>query len=512
MYNTLITGAYAAFAVWFFFAGGLSIASHQTGRRNFDYLVLAAINWLMALSTVAFGTLLFFSAMRHVAGFRVAWSIGFTTAAFAIAGLIQFAAKTTRKPLSNSLAWGLYGSALLVSVGACFKEMGTAPLASVIHTVFGLPVRTFYLSPDPVFMILMIMLPVGVLFAVVFFGRAYLMGKQGTLLVFLAAGLLGLAVLNDWLFHSLGRSSLLFVPLSFSLFDFAIGLGFVKRYAIVRRKVSRQRKKLSIRSSELQKSHEALNVVRSELGKKEQLAAIGEMASIIAHEVRNPLAVITNASSSLKKKELRAEDRQVLLAILEEETLRLNRLVSDLLNYARPIAPQRTRLLLLELLEQTAVRVDSGGVEVRVEKDCVQGQVWGDADLLRQTFDNLVMNAIQATGEGGLVSLLVKTASRNDREGYLVTITDDGEGMDTMIRNRAKDPFFTTRPTGTGLGLAIVGRIIEAHGGEMWFDSRAGEGTVVSIFLPLGMDLGVPASQRIRDTLPPRSEEPSMGD
>ena len=197
----------------------------------------------------------------------------------------------------------------------------------------------------------------------------------------------------------------------------------------------------------------------------------------------------------------------MLLSILEEETSRLNRLVSDLLSYARPITPQRRRLLLLDLLQQTAARVDSEGADISCDETSARGQVWGDPDLLRQVFDNLVINAVQATGQGGAVVLAVRPQTRKGRDGYVVTITDDGEGMDTTIRNRAKDPFFTTRPTGTGLGLAIVGRIVDAHGGEMTFDSRAGEGTTVSVFLPLGMDRGVPESQRVRDTLPPESEQ-----
>jgi len=84
--------------------------------------------------------------------------------------------------------------------------------------------------------------------------------------------------------------------------------------------------------------------------------------------------------------------------------------------------------------------------------------------------------------------------------------------MDTQVRSRAKDPFFTTRPTGTGLGLAIVNRIVETHGGEMWFESSSGEGTTVNVFLPIGKENSVPPEpRRLIDTLPPRSE-PSVYD
>ena len=146
------------------------------------------------------------------------------------------------------------------------------------------------------------------------------------------------------------------------------------------------------------------------------------------------------------------------------------------------------------------------------DENSARGQIWGDVNLLRQVFDNLVENAVQATDGSGTVTLSIRAASRETAEGFIVTVSDDGEGMDTQVRSRAKDPFFTTRPTGTGLGLAIVNRIVETHGGEMWFESSSGEGTTVNVFLPIGKENSVPPEpRRLIDTLPPRSE-PSVYD
>jgi signal transduction histidine kinase len=253
--------------------------------------------------------------------------------------------------------------------------------------------------------------------------------------------------------------------------------------------LDRRNDELRTRSLELRRSYEDLRTAQEELRKREQLAVVGELAAVIAHEVRNPLAVIANAGAGLRKAAISREDQDILLAILDEETSRLNRLVSDLLRYARPVSVQRTHVGLRELLERTlAAMATSGGKAVRTEltMQADEGRLWGDANLLRQVFDNLLDNAVQAMPEGGQLTVRVRAASKDGVDGLAVDIIDTGEGMDTHVRSRALDPFFTTRPSGTGLGLAIVDRIVEAHGGYLEIDSRAGEGTTVTVFLPSG--------------------------
>jgi signal transduction histidine kinase len=165
----------------------------------------------------------------------------------------------------------------------------------------------------------------------------------------------------------------------------------------------------------------------------------------------------------------------------------LNRLVSDLLRYARPINVQPQLVSMREVLERTlassaSTKKENAHAEL-VEVGTVPN-IYGDANLLRQVFDNLVDNAIQAMNGAGTVTITIRGDSRSDVAGVSVAVQDTGEGMDTQVRSRAKDPFFTTRPSGTGLGLAIVDRIIERHGGELSIASNAGEGTTVTIFLP----------------------------
>jgi signal transduction histidine kinase len=125
--------------------------------------------------------------------------------------------------------------------------------------------------------------------------------------------------------------------------------------------------------------------------------------------------------------------------------------------------------------------------------------IWGDPGLLRQVFENLVDNAVQAMGGLGQdvstppsgrpsprLTIAIRGGRRESIDGVHIDVQDTGEGMDAHVRTRAKDPFFTTRPSGTGLGLAIVDRIVEAHDGEISIASRPGQGTTISVFLPIG--------------------------
>lgn len=216
---------------------------------------------------------------------------------------------------------------------------------------------------------------------------------------------------------------------------------------------------------------------------KEQLAAIGELAAMIAHEIRNPLTIIGNAVSTLRRRETTQQDRSTLFGILEEESGRMNRLMTDLLSYARPVSLELHPIELREVVERALSLVPAeGSVDVELLQPEPVAPVLGDPNLLRQVFENLVNNASQAMShEGGTLSVhLLKAAG-----GVDVLVEDTGEGMDTSVRDRALLPFFTTRPSGTGLGLAIVARIVRAHGGKLELKSAAGKGTTVRVFLPL---------------------------
>lgn len=274
-------------------------------------------------------------------------------------------------------------------------------------------------------------------------------------------------------------------PHAFSIYAFCIATTLLYRYQSATGALQETSSSLARRTEELRHSYVELRNVQDELSRKRQLAAVGELAAAIAHEVRNPLAVIMNATAGLRRGVITPDDRDMLLSIVDEETARLNRLVTDLLRFARPVTIKRSQVSLIELGQRTrGVIKGDHEVDVRLEGPDEAAQIRADPNLLRLVFDNLVENACQAMPGGGTVTVVVRPGEQDGIAASIVEITDTGHGMDDQVLERATDPFFTTRPSGTGLGLPIVQRIIEAHGGRLDIESRQGSGTVVRMSFP----------------------------
>ncbi|MBX3247909.1 MAG: hypothetical protein KF901_12080 [Myxococcales bacterium] len=267
----------------------------------------------------------------------------------------------------------------------------------------------------------------------------------------------------------------------------AMLFAFAMSYALLDRFV-RASNELRSKTAELARAYEELRDTQERLVRKEQLAAVGELSAVIAHEVRNPLAVIKNSVSGLRRRALSDEDRATLLSILDEETDRLNRLVHDLLAYAQPVVPQGRELALRDLVRRAVERARSsvahaGSIETVYELEG-PASVYGDPELLRHALVNVIENALQAMPGGGTLTVRSEAGDLGGRPAVSLVFSDTGEGMDTLVRAKARDPFFTTRPSGTGLGLAIVERVVRNHGGKIEIESRHGAGTTIRFLLP----------------------------
>ncbi|HXS16461.1 MAG TPA: ATP-binding protein [Polyangiaceae bacterium] len=248
---------------------------------------------------------------------------------------------------------------------------------------------------------------------------------------------------------------------------------------------------LAARTAELESSYAEIDLMASELSRKQQLAAVGELAAAIAHEVRNPLAIIMNAVSAMKRPTISGKDRETLLDIVNEESERLNHLVAELLRFARPVTAARSPVSLYDICEQ-ASQAAPPGFELRVQTSVDEelGPVLVDPALFRLALDNLIANSCQAMPKGGVIELMVRRGQFSDGAlAATVLVKDQGAGMDKLVLSNAKKPFFTTKPRGTGLGIPIAQKIVEAHGGEMELLSSPGAGTTVSIALPLEKEL-----------------------
>ncbi|MBX5481394.1 MAG: GAF domain-containing protein [Myxococcaceae bacterium] len=239
---------------------------------------------------------------------------------------------------------------------------------------------------------------------------------------------------------------------------------------------------------DLKRSYQELSRAQQELVKRERLAALGELSAVVAHEVRNPLGVIFNSLASLKRLIPDSGDGRMLLEIVGEEADRLNRMVSDLLDFARPNEPQLEREplepVLIGALEAAARAMPAPHVQVRFEPEPgIEAPV--DAQMLRQAVVNLVLNAVQAMPRGGTVVVRTGVETRNGARFARIEVEDDGPGIPPELVDRVFQPFFTTRAAGTGLGLAVVKRIADAHRAELTVRSTPGRGSTFTILLPM---------------------------
>src|SRR5215510_3106454 len=221
--------------------------------------------------------------------------------------------------------------------------------------------------------------------------------------------------------------------------------------------------------------------LHARLREAERLATAGELAAGMAHEIRNPLAAILNATA-----ELTAEERASTLAALRTETRRLNRILSDFLQFARPQEARRSPGDIREVVQHVGslIRGDrsrAGRVDVRVAVDPAVPRFAFDRDQVIQVLWNVALNAVEAMHGRGRLSLEV-----NRQNGDVaLSVSDTGTGIAKESLPHVFEPFYTGKPNGSGLGLTIAERIVGAHGGRIEIDSELGRGTRVTLLFPV---------------------------
>lgn len=236
----------------------------------------------------------------------------------------------------------------------------------------------------------------------------------------------------------------------------------------------------------LQIQSERMIAVEEQLRRAERLSTLGEMAAVLAHEIRNPLGSIRGTAEILRDDYQPDDPKHEFIEIQIKETERLNRVVEDFLRMARPQAVEMNSCSLREELETIVVLTQSDakkrGILLLLEPYEGECRLNGDGEKLRQAFLNIIINALQATVTGGSVTIAVQKSSGSSE--YEIRFTDSGSGMDNETLTHIFDSFFTTKPDGTGLGLAITKKIIEGHGGTVEVESELGRGTTVIVRLP----------------------------
>ncbi len=234
---------------------------------------------------------------------------------------------------------------------------------------------------------------------------------------------------------------------------------------------------------------------------RDKLAIIGEMSTYLAHEIRNPLFAIGGFANSLSKSPNLSEKDREKVQIIVEETKRLDRMLSNMLNFTRSSHTNEKEMDLLAISQSTAELMSIGygkqGYRIEVCSSSPLPTVFGDEDSLKQCIVNLIRNAIEAMPGGGTVMLNLGLEN-----GHVVLqVTDTGVGMNEHELDRVFNPFYSTKEDGIGLGLAMIKKIIEDHGGTVKIASKLGKGTTVSLLLPATLDVKHP----IEGTVTPKS-------
>ncbi len=225
-----------------------------------------------------------------------------------------------------------------------------------------------------------------------------------------------------------------------------------------------------------------LNALREQLRQVDRLAAIGEMAASVAHEIRNPLGGIRGFTAFLLNDLPEADDRRRLVEKIDTGARSLERVVNELLDYTRPVEVNPRPACCKEIVSAAAAFLDSPSEQITFHWNISPDlRVWADADMMRQVLLNVLLNAVQSLG--GNPGTVTAEAEADD-DTVTITIRDTGCGVSDDDLERIFSPFYTTKEKGTGLGLAICAKIVEGHGGSIHAASSLGQGTAMHIQLP----------------------------
>jgi two-component system sensor histidine kinase HydH len=224
--------------------------------------------------------------------------------------------------------------------------------------------------------------------------------------------------------------------------------------------------------------------LESQLHLAERLAALGEMVAGISHEIKNPLGIIRSTAELLGEMPDAGDTQKRLSGVIKEESTRLNQIVTEFLDFARPQEPNLHECQLEEIIEKNLAfirpELEKKGIQVHENLNGRSFRLRADHDLLYRAFLNILINAIHSMQDGGTIDIKVEEV----RDAYRIEVEDTGCGISQENVDKIFNPFFTTKEKGSGLGLSIVRKIIEGHRGTIGIRSVEGQGTKVQVQLP----------------------------
>jgi two-component system, NtrC family, sensor histidine kinase HydH len=241
----------------------------------------------------------------------------------------------------------------------------------------------------------------------------------------------------------------------------------------------------------LAETNRRLEQVQEEARRSERLAALGQLSAGLAHELRNPLAVIKGSAETLTRKLASTDPITTELAgYISSEVNRMNALVTRFLDFARPHQLEQRQEEILPLIERSLKAAHNRWPDAKVEVERQFGAnlplTIMDGDLMERVFTNLALNAYEAMGSSGGRLRVAAAPSSDGKRGVEITFQDSGPGIPPELREQIFNPFFTTKETGVGLGLSIVSKIVDDHRGWIRVTSEPGKGACFQVFLPEG--------------------------
>lgn len=234
-----------------------------------------------------------------------------------------------------------------------------------------------------------------------------------------------------------------------------------------------------------------IKALQEEMHQAKTMAALGEMSATVAHEIRNPLGAM-GMWAGLLERDLETDDpRRKTLGKIVEGLSRLNKIVSNLLVYTRPVNTEFRKVSLAQILDEIVdfvqIEIERLGYDIQVTKKMGTQPVYvlADPEKMGQVIMNLCFNAIQAMAHGGELTVKLEEDQTKNAGLSCFSIEDTGVGIEKQNLVKIFDPFFTTKENGTGLGLAIVKKFVESHSGFIDIRSDTGKGTCVKVFIPV---------------------------
>jgi two-component system, NtrC family, sensor histidine kinase HydH len=248
---------------------------------------------------------------------------------------------------------------------------------------------------------------------------------------------------------------------------------------------NRQRRELETTTAQLAKVNRELQDSFEQIKRADRLSAIGQLSASLAHEIRNPLGSIEGAANLLEQPSIPEEIRGKSLSVIRKEVQRLNRLLTGLLDFARPRPPEFRAVDLYAVIDSVIALVSHGArmanIEIRKTTPAWLPSLECDPEQLKQVILNLTINAMQSMPEGGELELAVGADSGNVR----ISVRDQGPGIAPADLEKIFDPFYTTKMNGTGLGLSVALQIVNQHGGELTARPNGSRGMAFTVTLPV---------------------------